>query len=80
MQANQEMELHAPANNIVPLPRGSKPATRQGASIDESDPRPILLFDLNGTLTQHTAARRSSGTSLLRPGTHHLLRLMASDC
>ncbi|KAL0018993.1 hypothetical protein WJX79_001369 [Trebouxia sp. C0005] len=40
-----------------------------------ADSRPILLFDLNGTLTSHTAAKRSSGKSLMRPGIHHLRRL-----
>ena len=36
---------------------------------------PVILFDLNGTLTSHTSARRNSGTSKLRPGLHHLHRL-----
>lgn len=61
------------ANNIVPLPLAGR--LREPLPIDESDPRPILLFDLNGTLTQHTAARRSSGRNVMRPGTSHLLRL-----
>ena len=39
------------------------------------DLRPILLFDLNGTLTSHTAARRSAGVNLMRPGVHHLTQL-----
>lgn len=39
------------------------------------DSRPILLFDLNGTLTSHTAARRSAGINLMRPGIHHLMKL-----
>lgn len=42
------------------------------------DGRIILLFDLNGTLTSHTAQRRSAGISRMRPGTHHLYRLKAS--
>ena len=29
---------------------------------------PLLLFDLNGCLTSHTAARNSSGVTKLRPG------------
>lgn len=40
------------------------------------DPRPILLFDLNGTLTSHTAERKTSGVTLARPGTPALLRLL----
>jgi hypothetical protein len=40
-----------------------------------TDPRPILLFDLNGTLTSHTAQRRSAGINRMRPGIHHLMRL-----
>lgn len=66
---------HQHANNVVPWPSTSADqALRQG--FDEDDPRPIILFDLNGTLTQHTAVRRSSGKSIMRPGTHHLLRLL----
>lgn len=38
------------------------------------DPRPVLLFDLNGTLTSHTSVRRASGTTRLRPGAGELLR------
>ena len=41
----------------------------------------VLLFDLNGTLTSHTARRRSTGANKLRPGIEHLLRLKVSvDC
>ena len=39
------------------------------------DMRPILLFDLNGTLTTHTAQKRSAGVNLVRPGVHHLMQL-----
>ena len=39
------------------------------------DTRPILLFDLNGTLTTHTAQKRSAGVNLVRPGVHHLMQL-----
>ena len=42
---------------------------------DDPDPRPIILFDLNGTLTSHTAKRRSAGVNKMRPGTRHLRRL-----
>ena len=44
---------------------------------DPPDAPPLLLFDLNGTLTSHTAARRSAGANRMRPGTHHLRRLQA---
>ena len=43
------------------------------------DTRPILLFDLNGTLTSHTSQRRSAGRNKLRPGTHHLRRLQVRE-
>jgi len=36
---------------------------------------PILLFDLNGTITSHTSMRRSAGRNEMRPGIHHLRRL-----
>lgn len=44
------------------------------------DTRPILLFDLNGTLTSHTAQRRSAGLNLVRPGIHHLMQLQVGSC
>jgi hypothetical protein len=47
-------------------------AARQEGS---PDTRPILLFDLNGTLTSHTAQRRSAGVNRMRPGLRHLMRL-----
>ncbi len=76
-------------SNIVPFKRKEKgssgpllpdnqPGSIQAHFVDEdisADTRPILLFDLNGTLTSHTAAKRSSGKSLMRPGIHHLRRL-----
>ena len=79
-------------SNIVPFQRRPKPNTGPpeggpgsipGRFVDDDaasmqDTRPILLFDLNGTLTSHTAARHSSGKTLIRPGTHHLRRLQAS--
>ncbi|GLC33747.1 hypothetical protein PLESTB_000111500 [Pleodorina starrii] len=40
-----------------------------------ADPRVILLFDLNGTLTCHTSVRKAQGVTKLRPGTEHLVRL-----
>ncbi len=43
------------------------------------DTRPILLFDLNGTLTTHTAQRRSAGVNLVRPGVHHLMQLQVGS-
>ena len=61
-----------------PLPPDNQPGSIEGQFVDEdisADSRPILLFDLNGTLTSHTAAKRSSGKSLMRPGIHHLRRL-----
>ena len=42
---------------------------------DAEDALPILLFDLNGTLTNHTASRRGSGATVVRPGVQHLRRL-----
>ncbi len=76
-------------SNIVPFKRkgrgssgpllpDNQPGSIEGQFVDEdisADSRPILLFDLNGTLTSHTAAKRSSGKSLMRPGIHHLRRL-----
>ena len=40
-----------------------------------NDDRPVLLFDLNGTLTSHTAQRKSVGITKIRPGIQHLRRL-----
>jgi hypothetical protein len=37
--------------------------------------KPLILFDLSGTLTNHTSDRYNSGTIKLRPGLEHLLRL-----
>lgn len=85
-QQQQQLQQHAlhqqqqsqSLNNILPWP-GSAAAHAPDANFaQQQDMRPILLFDLNGTLTQHTAARRSTGKSVLRPGTHHLLRLLVS--
>ena len=42
---------------------------------EPTDLRPLLLFDLNGTLTAHTSARKSSGKNEMRPGISHLRRL-----
>ena len=41
------------------------------------DPRPIVLFDLNGTLTCHTFVRQSSGKTSIRPGLASLRPLAA---
>ena len=86
----QQAGLASPLrSNIVPFKRKGKPNSgglgpdNQPGSIESyfvdqdisQDMRPILLFDLNGTLTSHTAAKRSSGRSLMRPGIHHLRRL-----
>ena len=43
------------------------------------DLRPLLLFDLNGTLTAHTSVRKGSGRSETRPGLHHLRRLQVCE-
>lgn len=73
-----------PVNNIVPGPQGIDGSQWQQFThtfqpprlpIDEMDPRPIILFDLNGTLTQHTAVRNSTGNTMLRPGIEHLVKL-----
>lgn len=36
---------------------------------------PILLFDLNGTLTSHTSQRYSAGITRTRPGVEAMARL-----
>ena len=75
-------------SNIVPFRKAQSPGNPNqpggitGRFVDEEagqDTRPILLFDLNGTLTSHTAAKRSAGRSLMRPGIHHLRRLQVSS-
>ena len=80
-------DAKSPHSNIVPFRRVSSPSNPNmpggvaGYFVDEAagqDTRPILLFDLNGTLTSHTAAKRSSGRSLMRPGIQHLRRLQVS--
>lgn len=63
-------------------PRSSNPGFSPGwarflDAWDPPDAPPLLLFDLNGTLTSHTTARRSAGRNSMRPGTHHLRRLQA---
>ena len=88
-QQAQPMQGNAapPLSNVVPFRRVSSPGNPNmpggvaGYFVDEEagqDTRPILLFDLNGTLTSHTAAKRSSGRSLMRPGIQHLRRLQVS--
>jgi hypothetical protein len=58
---------------------GARAAARGAARLldagDGHDAAPLLLFDLNGTLTSHTAVRRGAGCNRMRPGTHHLRRL-----
>ena len=86
--ADEEEVLCRSRSNIVPFKRRGKggasvtpadkaPGSLEGRFLDinTNDTRPVLLFDLNGTLTSHTAAKRSSGRSLMRPGIHHLRRL-----
>lgn len=70
------------ANNVVAAPHLTSNPHPHGSIIpvdyrdgDGSDPRPILLFDLNGTITSHTVKRRSSGINKPRPGIPHLRRL-----
>lgn len=41
----------------------------------EHDPRPIVLFDLNGTLTQHRSQTGGPGSSSARPGIRQLRKL-----
>ena len=65
-----------------PRPRRPNPGSSPGGALfldarDPPDAPPLLLFDLNGTLTSHTTARRSAGRNSMRPGTHHLRRLQA---
>lgn len=64
------------------LPAGSTSGQWQasedgGAVLTPSgpDPRIILLFDLNGTLTSHTSQRYSSGINRVRPKVEMLLQL-----
>ena len=67
------------STNILPFNhRGYStiPVVRE-VVVDLEDSRPILLFDLNGTLTSHTSKRRSAGRNCPRPGTHHLRRLQS---
>ena len=77
-----------PRSNIVPFRKGQGPGGANmpggiaGYFVDDNDgqdTRPILLFDLNGTLTSHTFARRSAGRSLMRPGISHLRRLQVGS-
>ena len=66
----------AALGNVVPFrPAGARPQRGGLGGPDDPDPRPIVLFDLNGTLTSHTAKRRSAGANKMRPGTPHLRRL-----
>ncbi|BDA48138.1 probable bifunctional polynucleotide phosphatase/kinase at N-terminal half [Coccomyxa sp. Obi] len=77
-------------SSVVPFPgsygrswpvNGAAKAVAQQRFLDvevpraPNDTRPIALFDLNGTLTSHTARRQSAGINKIRPGVHHLMRL-----
>ena len=77
--AHQPSALHhvdGAVSNVVPFRPAKSPPARGGlGGPDDPDPRPIVLFDLNGTLTSHTASRRSAGTNKMRPGTPDLRRL-----
>ena len=84
VQSNSDHDHTLPRSNIVPFRKPFSPGNRNqpggitGYFVDAEvgqDMRPILLFDLNGTLTSHTFARRSAGRSLMRPGIQHLRRL-----
>ena len=67
---------HGTASSVVPFRPAATPPKRGGlGGPDDPDPRPVVLFDLNGTLTSHTASRRSAGTNKMRPGTPLLRRL-----
>jgi hypothetical protein len=73
-----------PQSNAVPF-RPKKPSYDDGPAptvryldVDQdSDPRPVLLFDLNGVLTTHTERRKKNRLNRPRPGVHHLRRLTA---
>ncbi len=75
-----------PTNNVVPYQWNGYQRSGPHAygtnipidfrDVDDADLRPILLFDLNGTITSHTAKRRSSGINKPRPGVHHLRLLL----
>ena len=58
--------------------RAMVPRRDERPSDQPFDLRPLLLFDLNGTLTAHTSVRQSSGKNAMRPGLHHLRRLQVS--
>lgn len=60
--------LYADAFSTVPYDAGD------GAG-EPCSSRPILLFDLNGTLTSHTSQRQAAGMTRIRPGAEALARL-----
>lgn len=72
---NANDTAHRVAREAAAAAAVSLPLAAFDAGLAEEDPRPLLLFDMNGTLTSHTAARRSAGRNLPRPGTPHLRRL-----
>lgn len=54
------------------------PATNKMEKVEKYEPRDgkiTILFDLNGTLTEHTAARYTRRSTVLRPGIKSLLHL-----
>ena len=65
---------------VVPV-RRTQLHEEKGARHGPKDPdsRPIVLFNLNGTLTSHISQPRSSGITTVRPGTHHLRRLQVKS-
>ncbi len=70
--------LSAKPNSNYEIPELVGMYARQEGLLDAAepaDPRPILLFDLNGTLTAHTSVKKKSGERALRPGTKALLQL-----
>ncbi len=77
VQAGAAMQhVRGAASNVVSFRPAASPPKRGGlGGPDDPDPRPIVLFDLNGTLTSHTASRRSAGTNKMRPGTPLLRQL-----
>ena len=70
----------AAVGNVVPFRLATAQPKKRGGlgGPDDPDPRPIVLFDLNGTLTSHTSKRRSAGSNKMRPGTPQLRRLQVS--
>jgi hypothetical protein len=73
--------LSAKPNSNFEVPELVAMYASQEGLLDAAEPtdaRPILLFDLNGTLTAHTSVKKKSGMRALRPGTAALLQLKKS--